>query len=52
MTMAGASEEKSGEKIEAYLARLRRGLRSIREEEVQEIVEELRSRTGPEHPEK
>jgi hypothetical protein len=43
MTIAGASDEKSEQKIEAYLARLRRGLHGIRDAEVREIVEELRS---------
>jgi uncharacterized membrane protein len=43
MTLTDGSNYDSRKKIEAYLSRLRVGLRGIKDQEVREIVEELRS---------
>ena len=43
MTIAGAPDHRSEREIEAYLARLRRALRGISDDEVREIIAELRS---------
>jgi len=43
MTMANDAQQKDAEQqIEAYMSRLRRGLRGLSQDEIREIVEELR----------
>ncbi len=43
MTTSNDAQQRSGEKIEAYLGRLRQRLRGMNDEDAREIVEELRS---------